>query len=157
MTPDEIRQYLLRSYTAVDGLWFVKTEQRFGFDAALDIDAEVWKVMPKIQARLIRAFTGAKDGIPGLAACFAEKLSIDGFSCQALERPGVLEIRVSVCPWHEKMVRSGRTHLAARVGNRICPLEYSAWAEEFGCVFCFGGGGKICEGAEACVLTFKEK
>jgi hypothetical protein len=154
MTPDQIRQYLLRSYTAVDGLWFVKAEERFGFDAALDLDAEVWKVMPKIQARKIRKFAGAGNGVSGLRMCFEEKLSVDGFVFAVAEHPGVLEIRVSTCPWNEKMVRSSRAHLAGRVGNRICPLEYGAWAAEFGCAFGFGEGPKPCEGGSECVLRF---
>jgi hypothetical protein len=154
MTPDEIRQYLLRSYTAVDGLWFVKTEERFGFDAALDLDVEVWKVMPKIQARQIRAFTGAENGPAGLRACYTEKLTIDGFVFVVRENPDGFEIHVSSCPWYDKMVRSNRTHLAARIGNRICPNEYGGWAEEFGCGFSFGEGKKLCEGGGACVLRF---
>jgi hypothetical protein len=157
MTPDEIRQYLLRSHTAVDGLWFVKMEERYGFDAALDVDAEVWKVMPKIQARQIRALTGAGNGISGLRLCYTEKLAIDGFDYRIVDRTGGFEIRVSLCPWYGKMVRSHRTHLAAKVGNRICPPEYAVWAEEFGCAFRFGGERKLCEGGDACVLVFEEK
>ncbi|MDM7925557.1 MAG: DUF6125 family protein [bacterium] len=154
MTPDEIRQYLLRSYTAVDGLWFVKAEERFGFDAALDLDAEVWKVMPKIQARQIRAFTSVENGPDGLRQCYTQKLDIDGFVYEVRNAQEGFEIRVSVCPWYDKMVRSDRTHLAAKIGNRICPVEYGTWAEEFGCRFGFGEGKKLCEGGGECVLVF---
>ena len=154
MTLDEIRQYLLRSYTAVDGLWFVKTEERFGFDAALDLDVEVWKVMPKIQARQIRAFTSAEKGPDGLRQCYIQKLDIDGFEYEVRDVPDGFEIHVSMCPWYDKMVRSNRTHLAAKIGNRICPAEYGTWAEEFGCRFGFGEGKKICEGGSDCVLRF---
>jgi hypothetical protein len=156
MSPEETREYLLRSYTAVDGLWFVKAEERFGFDAALDLDVEVWKVMAKIQARQIRAFTGAGTGLSGLRQCYGEKLSIDGFACSVRDNPDGFEIHVSSCPWYEKMVRSNRTHLAARVGNRICPVEYGGWAEEFGCAFGFGDGLKLCEGGTGCVLKFRK-
>jgi len=51
LTDKQIVEYFKRSYTAVDGLWFMKVEEIYGFDTALDIDEEVWKVMPKIQAR----------------------------------------------------------------------------------------------------------
>ncbi|NLE90228.1 MAG: hypothetical protein GX602_04765, partial [Dehalococcoidales bacterium] len=50
----QISQYLQRSYEAVDGLWFMKVEEKLGFDTALEIDGEVWKVLPKIQARMLK-------------------------------------------------------------------------------------------------------
>jgi hypothetical protein len=31
----DVREYFHRSYTAVDGLWFVKVEEKYGFDKAL--------------------------------------------------------------------------------------------------------------------------
>ncbi|MHB1377104.1 MAG: DUF6125 family protein, partial [Candidatus Humimicrobiaceae bacterium] len=47
----QVKEYLQNSYAKVDGLWFLKTEEQFGFEKALESDLEVWKVMPKIQAR----------------------------------------------------------------------------------------------------------
>jgi hypothetical protein len=154
MTPEQIKDYLLRSYTAVDGLWFVKIEEAFGFDAALDLDVKVWEVMPKIQARRIREALGAGRDAAGLRACYAEKLTLEEFRFTEADVPGGFEIRVHLCPWFEKMKRSNRAHLAARVGNRICTAEYSGWASEFGCSFRFGNPVKICEGGADCVLAF---
>lgn len=54
LTDKEIAEYLHRCYTAVDGLLFVKVEEKCGFDIALDIDKEVWKVMPKIQSSFFK-------------------------------------------------------------------------------------------------------
>ena len=51
LTNKDRAEYYNRSYKAVDGLWFVKAEEQFDFDTALELDKEVWKVMPKIQAR----------------------------------------------------------------------------------------------------------
>jgi hypothetical protein len=154
MTPEQVQDYLLRSYTAVDGLWFVKIEEAFGFDAALDLDVKVWEVMPKIQARRIREALGAGRDAAGLRACYTEKLTLEEFGFTEADVPGGFEIRVHACPWFEKMKRSNRAHLAARVGNRICTAEYSGWASEFGCAFRFGGGKKICEEGAECVLAF---
>ncbi len=55
LTNKEIMQYLYQCYVKVDGLWFLKVEEQFGFDKALEIDAEVWKVVPKIQARFLKS------------------------------------------------------------------------------------------------------
>ncbi len=169
LTHDQIRKYLARSYTAVDGLWFMKVEEEFGFDKALEIDVRVWEVMPKIQARQLKSFLGAGSGLDALRACYAEKLSLDGFefqihSCppsQSQVEPGTekfgteLEIRITSCPWYDKLVRSNRAHLAASIGKRICATEYSAWADEFDCRFEFGAEQKLCEGGTACVLEFR--
>ncbi|GAF84732.1 unnamed protein product, partial [marine sediment metagenome] len=54
----QIAEFWHRSYASVDGLWFMRVEERYGFDAALDIDNEVWKVLPKIQARMLKSMAG---------------------------------------------------------------------------------------------------
>lgn len=41
---------------ALDGLWFLKIEEEFGFDKALEIDDKVWKIYGKIEARRLRRF-----------------------------------------------------------------------------------------------------
>jgi hypothetical protein len=56
------------------------------------------------------------------------------------------------------MVKSGRTHLSARVGEVICLTEYSTWAKEFGDVFQFSfeSGHRLCTGAGTCVMCFEK-
>jgi len=54
LTEKDVSEYFHRSYKTADGLWFIKTEERFGFDTALEIDAGVWQVIPKIQARFLK-------------------------------------------------------------------------------------------------------
>jgi hypothetical protein len=44
----------LRSMWSVDGLYFIGIEERFGTAAATEIDAWVWKVMGKLEARRLR-------------------------------------------------------------------------------------------------------
>ena len=162
LTQDQIREYLVRSYTAVDGLWFMKAEEQFGFDKALEIDTLVWEVMPKIQARQLKSFLCVDSGLDGLRICYSEKLSLDGFDFQILPSPSQvelgteMEIRIAFCPWYDKLVRSNRSHLATAIGKRICAVEYSAWAKEFGCRFEFGEEGRLCEGSSVCVLKFRE-
>ena len=63
LTEEQKTEYFRRSYTAVDGLWFMKVEEAYGFDNALDIDDEVWKVLPKIQARMLKGLTETGDDL----------------------------------------------------------------------------------------------
>jgi hypothetical protein len=154
LTCGEIAQYLRRSYMAVDGLWFMKVEERCGFDTALDIDHEVWKVMPKIQARMLKSLGNAEDGLAGLRACFATKLTLEGMSFRVEESEKSFQIVIDECPWHALMVKSGREHLSERVGNTICRTEYSTWAREFGEDIRFELRDRICLGSPCCVLHF---
>ena len=54
LTDKETAEYIHRCYTAVNVLLFVRVEEKYGFDVALDIDKEVWKIMPKIQSQFIK-------------------------------------------------------------------------------------------------------
>jgi len=57
----------MRNIWSEDGLYFLGIEKRFGTDAAIEIDREVWAVMGKIEARRLKKelkITG--DGLPEL-------------------------------------------------------------------------------------------
>jgi hypothetical protein len=75
-------------YKSVDGLWFMKVEEKDGFNAALTVDNEVWKVMPKIQARMIKSFLvlGTWRVMRCSKGC-KQSLSLDGFKFTALIKP----------------------------------------------------------------------
>ncbi|MBN2211067.1 MAG: hypothetical protein JW709_06685 [Sedimentisphaerales bacterium] len=155
LTPEQIAAYLHRSYTAVDGLWFMKVEERWGFDAALDVDEQVWRIQPKIQARKLKELTGRKEGLDALEYCLSAKLEIEGFTFEtARPRPDILEYRISGCPWSALLERSGRKSLAKAVAERICPMEYEVWAKEFGAAIASSVRQKMCGGACCCVVTF---
>lgn len=157
LTEKQIAEYFKRSYTAVDGLWFMKVEEIYGFDTALDIDDEVWKVMPKIQARKLKTMGGSTEGLDGLRQCLTTKLTLDGFAFEAEQsnKDRSLKITLSECPWHNVMLNSGREHLSGPVGIRICTTEYQVWAAEFGDDIKFELGDQICKGDECCILLFK--
>jgi hypothetical protein len=151
----QLAEFFHRSYTAVDGLWFMKMEERYGFDAALDIDNEVWKVFPKIQARMLKGILKLTGGADALLECFTTKLIAEGFVFEvARQAAGGFGISISRCPWHDFMVKSGREALSGRIGARICDTEYSTWAAEFDEGLRFTSRSRICTGAERCVLEF---
>lgn len=158
LTDRQIAEYLYRSYTAVDGLWFVKAEERYGFDVALDIDSDVWKIVPKIQARVLKSIGNYNEGLDALRECFETKLELDGFkfTIEKHASNNCFVVSITDCPWHNIMKKSGREELSGKVGNRICSTEYKVWASEFGnnirCEF----GSRICGGNDRCIFCFKE-
>lgn len=152
----QIADFFRRSYTAVDGLWFMKAEQKYGFEAALDVDDEVWKVFPKVQARMLKDMTGMASGLEALRECFTTKLAIEGFHFDVEQLSHGFKVSISRCPWHDAMVKSGREALSGEVGARVCGTEYSVWAAEFGQAIRFQRKSEICTGGENCVLEFAQ-
>jgi len=153
LTDRQAAEYLYRSYTSADGLWFMKVEERHGFDEALEIDNEVWKVVPKIQARMLKAMLGAGTGPDALLECFSAKLDLEGFKFDTLKDGDGIRICITRCPWYELMAKSGRGHLSDKVSELICLTEYSVWGSEFGGLK-FERGSRICKGDKECVLRF---
>jgi len=161
LTDAQKAEYFRKSYTSVDGLWFMKVEELRGFEEALEIDCRVWSIFPKIQARTLRSMLGAERGIESLARCIAAKHSIEGFEFEAEigEDGSSLKMAISKCPWHELMAKSGRLALSERVGSVICNAEYSTWASEFSdegrrINFCLHS--QICKGDQVCIFGFEE-
>jgi len=156
LNSEQIIEYFKRSYTAVDGLWFVKLEEKYGFDAALEMDQEVWKAFPKIQARLLKSAGKLGNGMDALCKCLATKLNLEGFEfdTEKSDNKGSFQISISGCPWHNLMLKSGREKLSGEVGSLICNTEYSVWAAEFGGNIKFELKDQICKGSPGCVLQF---
>ena len=156
LSDKQVSEFYHRSYTAVDGLWYMKVEEKYGCDAALEIDNEVWKVLPKIQARMLKSTGKIENGMEALFECLTTKLILEGFNfkTEKTETGSGFRVIIDCCPWHDLMVKSGRGHLSGKVGSLICNTEYSAWASEFDNGICFELQSQICKGFEFCRLQF---
>ena len=80
LNEEQIKAYYHRSYTAVDGLWFMKVEDKYGFEKALEMDNAVWQIMPKIQARMLKSMLNCGENIDGYIigmARYCNKRNID--------------------------------------------------------------------------------
>jgi hypothetical protein len=153
----QMAEFSHRSYHAVDGLWFMKVEEKYGFDVALELDNEVWKVVPKIQARMLKSMAGMDGGLGALLECFTTKLAIEGFdfTVEQIENGDGFRISIGKCPWHNAMVKSGREALSGKINSLICQTEYSIWASEFGDKLRFHKDTQICTGSALCLLEFE--
>ncbi len=158
LTQEQKTEYFRRSYTAVDGMWFMKVEERLGFDEALRLDEAVWKVLPKIQARALKGMMHLPDGLPGLEQALAVRLALEGFEFEIEPRENGFAVIVKRCPWHDTMIKSGRGELSERVSDLICQVENSVWSSEFsgekGWEIEFNREERICRGEGRCVLRF---
>lgn len=168
MTEEQKAEYFRRSYTAVDGLWFMKVEERLGFDDALRLDEAVWKVLPKIQARALKGMMHLPGGLPGLEQALSARLALEGFEYEIEPQECGFVVIVKRCPWHDLMIKSGRGHLSEKVSDLICRVENSVWASEFAGGKSEAGKGegreigfdreeRICRGEGRCVLRFSKQ
>lgn len=156
LTDKQVADFFRRCYAAVDGLWCMKVEDRYGFEAALEVDNDVWKVFPKIQARKLKELTKLSSGIADLRDCFTTKLSLEGYSytVENIDDRDGFQITIDRCPWHNIMVDSAREELSARVGSTICSNEYSVWTTEFGDDILWEQQCRLCEGSATCIILF---
>lgn len=157
LTDAQVAAYFHRSYTAVDGLWFMKVEEATDIRTALEADVAVWRVMPKIQARKLKELTGRTTGIEALRACFTTKLAIEGYAFEERDLPDGrgFEVAVASCPWVDLLTRSNRQHLAGTIGEAICATEYGVWATEFGDGIACDLPDRLCQGCPQCVVRFR--
>ena len=54
--PEELKNELIdaaKNWLAIDGLWFLEIEKRYGLDIAIECDAAVWKEVSRIEAERI--------------------------------------------------------------------------------------------------------
>lgn len=154
LNSQQIAEYFRRSYTTADGLWFMKVEEKYGFDVALEVDDEVWKVLPKIQARLIKKFLNLKEGPDALLEGLKAKLELEDFKFTSEKTANGFQISVTDCPWHNLMIKSGREHLAEKVGKKICSTEYQVWVSELAAKMKFTLKSQKCGKSDCCILEF---
>ena len=149
-------EYLRRCFKCVDGLWFVKVEEVHGFDAALDLDQQVWEVMGKIQVRAARKILEASsDDLDSMARCLQLKFQSENYQAVVQQTDSsTIEITISACPWLEALKKSNRTHLALPIAEKICVAEYTAWAEEFGKKLYYNPCESACGSGEHCKIRF---
>ena len=134
----------------------MKVEEKNGFDSALDVDHEVWKVMPKFQARMIKSMLKLDNGADALFKGLTTKLELEGFKFKAEKNENGFRITITDCPWHNLMIKSGREKLSGIVGTTICGTEYPVWVSEFDKTMQFKLKSQKCKQSEYCILDFEK-
>jgi len=154
-TEKQRAEYLYRSYTAVDGLWFRIIEDARGFDEALAHDTAVWRVMPKIQARKIKEMLGLSAGMDHLKTALLAKFEMEGYETAGppVKTEDGWTMTVTLCPWVEILKKVGREHVAESISGTICPAEMKVWGAEFGDNISVTVSRGLCTGGRECEFT----
>ncbi len=125
---EEYINFMLRQYRLVDALWFLGVEDRFGLEAAVKLNEEVWQEMAGRSARDIkRRFRIEEKGLEGFvkALKYFPWAIIVGYEVE-MEKDRVI-VEVPSCPPQEARVRSGRGEFPCK---EMHYLEFKFFAEE---------------------------
>ncbi|MBN2251369.1 MAG: hypothetical protein JW724_04775 [Candidatus Altiarchaeota archaeon] len=108
MDRDEFVDFLLRQYRLVDAYWFLAVEKKYGLDAAVELNEDVWETLAGKTAREIkRRFKLKRKGLKG----FVEALQyypwtrITNYVIEETEDKVI--IRVPSCPPQEGRKKMG--------------------------------------------------
>jgi len=75
-----------KNWLAIDGLWFLAIEERYGLDTAIECDAAVWEQFSRIEAERIKSRLGLPEngGLESLEKALHHRLFslLDTFECK---------------------------------------------------------------------------
>lgn len=156
MDQKTVIEYLRRSYFAVDGLWFMMIEDEFSFDKAMEEDEKVWRVLPKIQARMAKKLLeiDGNDLLDFLKA-IKVKLEAEEYSYRInISEENHVQIAINKCPWYDILKKANREHIASRIADSVCFLEFQVWLSEFDNNYTVSFESRCCTGNSECLLNF---
>ncbi len=151
-----ISEYLRRSYFSVDGLWFMMVEKESSFEKALKLDEDVWRVLPKIQARKVKELLELEgNGLKDFIQAIKVKFDAEEYEYEIKEqRDSLIQISINKCPWYEILKKANREHLSAKIAESICFLELKVWVNEFGSDLTFEPVKGRCINGDTCLFNF---
>jgi Family of unknown function (DUF6125)/L-2-amino-thiazoline-4-carboxylic acid hydrolase len=162
ITPQQIDELRLGALTAIDGLWFLAAEKAYGFDAALELDLEVWSnygvVILKRMARMLGISLDPDNPMDMATVNFLmETIShIDGTKCEGIVKgDNEIEFHVHRCSWWDNLRSSGREdHIPCeKIDNTI----FRHWLEAMDPSIEFEITSSLPRGDDHCAWTIKRK
>lgn len=152
-----LAEYFKRGYQSVDGFWFLMAEQDLGMEAALRLDRDVWRIMPKILARkTMELLDLPRRELRSLSLSLGFKFDAEGYEIKShVMREDLLEIQITGCPWRRAIIKSDNFSLLPRVAEEVCTVVYETWAGEFLDSFKMEMNPKICTGGDFCCIRVR--
>ncbi|MBN2168894.1 MAG: hypothetical protein JW738_06580 [Actinobacteria bacterium] len=110
---DELR---LGAITAMDGVWFMAVEEKYGLEAALQLDVKAWKnygmAIFRRTARMLGMSldAGYPPDMEQTGLLFETLCRVDGTESEiTFDDRDVCSFKILRCAWWENLERSGRT------------------------------------------------
>ncbi|MFO8018882.1 MAG: DUF6125 family protein [Promethearchaeia archaeon] len=101
-------------WDTLDGLWIIETENRMGFDRALQVDLAVWgRLLRKIIKRVKKHLNLKQNSIKNLIRVLSFRWAVEGWDFDLLDNG---TIKINKCPYNESMKRNPDRH------DKIIPI-----------------------------------
>jgi len=118
-----------RAAYTLDGLWFTVMEDKYGLDAALEVDIEVWRSLGAIEAKRVQKYFDIDEGSP--IRTLIKVVEVDPLL--AIYKPKTLELSddravlcFTDCPPQKARIRNGRGQFPCKgIGLELC-VAYAA-------------------------------
>lgn len=153
---EELLSMYAKEWLAMDGVWFQAVEKRWGMDAAMACDVEIWERFTVLEAEKIKKFLGLPErpGLAGLALALSFRLYAN-INEDSIEIAGnTLTYRTETCRVQAARARKGMSfHPCKSVGL----VEYAGFARTIDprisceCVSCYPD---VTDESCACVWRF---
>ncbi len=118
-----------RTSYSLDGLWFSLVEEKFGLDAALEIDVEVWRRLCLIQARRIPKYFPIDEGssIRNLIRIIELDPLLAVYESKVMElTDNQAVLRIIDCPPQKARIRDGRGEFPCKPVGIAFLTDYAA-------------------------------
>lgn len=107
----ELTQMYAKNWLAHDGCWFLALEEKYGMDAAIEMDTESWRKFTVVEAKRVMEFLGLgkNSGLEGLKKALGFRLyaSLNEDEIIVNEAEKTLEYRVKTCRVQSARRRKG--------------------------------------------------
>ncbi len=88
----------IRNIWRVDGLYFLGIEEKFGTDAATEIDKKTWEYIAKIEARYLKEMFSLEENLEDLSKALRfTSWALDHPSKEMEVKDGILTVRITEC------------------------------------------------------------
>jgi hypothetical protein len=151
-------QLIRSALTAIDGLWFLEVEDKFGFEKAFEIDIQVWKRYGNIIIKRIKKTLSLKENnLDAFLQILQILCEIDGTKFEIKQQsPNEVLVQVNYCPWWENLKRSHREKLVRC--DIVDKLIFPEWAKYFNPKIDFQITRSLPNGHDTCewIITLKD-
>ncbi|NVM55532.1 MAG: L-2-amino-thiazoline-4-carboxylic acid hydrolase [Candidatus Helarchaeota archaeon] len=155
---DEFIRLIRSALTAIDGLWFLEVENKYGFEKAFDMDLKVWKRYGSIIIKRIKKYLSISDNnLDSFLKILEIMCAIDGTQFKIKKKsPEEVILRIQYCPWWENLKRSNRENLVRC--DIVDKLIFPEWAKFFNPNLEFHLSKSIPNGHDTCewVISIKD-
>jgi len=157
LNPTKRLQLIRSALTAIDGLWFLEMEKKYGFKEAFEVDIDVWKRYGAIMIHRIQKALAIEDNsLASFLQIFEILSEIDGTKFEIVEQSSKkVVLKIKVCPWWENLKHSKREMLVrCDVVDRAI---YPEWIKAFNPDYKLLLTKSLPEGHDICELVIKQK